>query len=44
MATSPPKKLKIAVLVRNFVITGGAERYTYHISRRLAEQHDVHIF
>ena len=38
------QKLKIAVLVRNYVITGGAERYTYHISRRLAEHHDVHIF
>ncbi|NTV14352.1 MAG: glycosyltransferase family 4 protein [Desulfobulbaceae bacterium] len=38
------KKLKIAVLVRNFVITGGAERYAYQVSRRLAREHEVHIF
>lgn len=38
------KKLKIAVLVRNFVITGGAERYAYQVSRRLAQDHEVHIF
>lgn len=38
------KKLKIAVLVRNFVITGGAERYAYQVSRRLAQEHEVHIF
>lgn len=38
------KKLKIAVLVRNFVITGGAERYAYQVSRRLARDHEVHIF
>lgn len=41
---SPQKKLKIAVLVRNFVITGGAERYAYHVSKRLALEHEVHIF
>jgi len=41
---SVSKKLKIAVLVRNFVTTGGAERYAYHVSRRLARDHDVHIF
>ncbi len=38
------KKLKIAVLVRNFVITGGAERYAYQVCRRLARDHEVHIF
>lgn len=38
------KKLKIGVLVRNFVITGGAERYAYQVSRRLARDHEVHIF
>jgi UDP-glucose:(heptosyl)LPS alpha-1,3-glucosyltransferase len=38
------KKLKIAVLVRNFVITGGAERYAYQVSRRLVRDHEVHIF
>lgn len=40
----PSKKLKIAVLVRNFIITGGAERYAYQVSRRLARDHEVHIF
>jgi len=40
----PRRKLKIAVLVRNFVITGGAERYAYQVSRRLAREHEVHIF
>ncbi|MEN8134419.1 MAG: glycosyltransferase family 4 protein [Thermodesulfobacteriota bacterium] len=38
------KKLKIAVLVRNFVTTGGAERYAFHISKRLTADHEVHIF
>jgi len=41
---TPRKKLKIAVLVRNFVITGGAERYAYQVSRRLAAEHEIHIF
>ncbi len=43
---SPPqrKKLKIAVLVRNFVITGGAERYAFQVSRRLSREHEVHVF
>lgn len=41
---NPIKKLKIAVLVRNFVTTGGAERYAVHVSKRLAAMHDVHIF
>jgi UDP-glucose:(heptosyl)LPS alpha-1,3-glucosyltransferase len=38
------KKLKIAVLVRNFVTTGGAERYACQVSHRLAAEHEVHIF
>jgi len=37
-------RLKIAVLVRRFVTTGGAERYAYEVTRRLALKHDVHIF
>lgn len=41
---NPARKLKIAVLVRNFVTTGGAERYAFHVSRRLAAAHEVHIF
>ncbi len=37
-------RLKIAVLVRRFVTTGGAERYAYEVTRRLALKHDVHVF
>ena len=36
--------LKIAVLIRNFVSTGGAERYAVEVTRRLAAKHDVHVF
>lgn len=42
--TTTPEKLKIAVLVRNFVTTGGAERYAFKVSRKMAIAHDVHIF
>ena len=38
------EKLKIAVLIRNFVSTGGAERYAIEVTRRLAVTHDVHVF
>lgn len=38
------EKLKIAALVRNFVSTGGAERYTIEVTRRLARAHEVHVF
>ena len=38
------QKLKIAVLIRNFVSTGGAERYAIEVTRRLAVTHDVHVF
>jgi UDP-glucose:(heptosyl)LPS alpha-1,3-glucosyltransferase len=41
---NPTKRLKIAVLVRNFVTTGGAERYAFKVSKRLAAKHEVHIF
>lgn len=41
---SPKEKLKIAVLVRNFVSTGGAERYAIEVTRRLAVTHEVHVF
>jgi UDP-glucose:(heptosyl)LPS alpha-1,3-glucosyltransferase len=41
---NPMKRLKIAVLVRNFVTTGGAERYAFKVSKRLAATHEVHIF
>ena len=38
------KKLKIAVLIRRFIETGGAERYAVEVSRRLAQSHEVHVF
>jgi UDP-glucose:(heptosyl)LPS alpha-1,3-glucosyltransferase len=38
------KRLKIAILVRNFVTTGGMERYCVEVARRLALMHDVHVF
>jgi UDP-glucose:(heptosyl)LPS alpha-1,3-glucosyltransferase len=41
---SPQKKLKIAVLIRDFVSTGGAEKYALEVTRRLALDHDVHVF
>jgi UDP-glucose:(heptosyl)LPS alpha-1,3-glucosyltransferase len=36
--------LRIAVLIRRFVSTGGAERYAVEVARRLALQHEVHVF
>jgi UDP-glucose:(heptosyl)LPS alpha-1,3-glucosyltransferase len=41
---SPQKKLKIAVLIRDFISTGGAEKYALEVTRRLALDHDVHVF
>ena len=41
---SSQKKLKIAVLIRDFVSTGGAEKYALEVTRRLAREHDVHAF
>jgi len=38
------KRLKIAVLVRRFISTGGVERYAVEVTRRLARRHDVHVF
>ena len=40
----PYKKLKIAMLVRRFVTTGGMEKYCVEVTRRLARTHDVHVF
>ena len=40
----PQKRLKIAILVRSFVKTGGMERYCVEVTRRLALRHDVHVF
>ncbi|MBI3620919.1 MAG: glycosyltransferase family 4 protein [Nitrospirae bacterium] len=37
--------MKIAMLIKNFVKTGGAERYAVELSTRLARRgHDVHVF
>jgi UDP-glucose:(heptosyl)LPS alpha-1,3-glucosyltransferase len=36
--------LKIAVLIKRFVSTGGAERYAMEVAQRLALQHEVHVF
>ncbi len=35
--------MKIAVLIRRFVTTGGAERYAVEVTRRLAREHEVHV-
>lgn len=37
-------RLKVAVLVKRFVPTGGAERYALEVTRRVALRHDVHVF
>lgn len=42
---SLPKRLKIAVLNRNFDPTGGgAERYSIAMVEQLAARHDIHVF
>ena len=38
------KPLKIAILVRHFVTTGGMERYCVEVTRQLARNHEVHVF
>ena len=39
------KKLKIAVVVKSFVTTGGSEGYAVEITRRLRDRgHDIHLF
>jgi glycosyltransferase involved in cell wall biosynthesis len=38
------KRLKIAVLIKRFIPTGGAERYALEVTRRLAPDHDIHVF
>ena len=40
----PKERLKIAVLIRGFFTTGGAERYAVELTRRLARTHEVHVF
>ena len=43
-AAPPKERLKIAVLIRRFILTGGAERYAVEVTRRLARRHDVSVF
>lgn len=42
---SRQKRLKVAVLVKSFITTGGSERYAVEITRRLRGRgHDIHLF
>ncbi|WP_146216174.1 glycosyltransferase family 4 protein [Nitrospira lenta] len=43
MATLCPR-LKVAVLIKRFLRTGGAEKYAMEVVRRLAVSHEVHVF
>lgn len=43
MVESLPR-LKIAVLIKRFLRTGGAEKYAMEVVRRLALDHEVHVF
>lgn len=36
--------MKVALLIRRFITTGGAERYAVEVTRRLAKLYEVHIF
>ena len=42
--TQNKKRLKLAVIIRDFVKTGGAEKYTVEVTQRLAREHEVHVF
>lgn len=44
MKTAGDSRLRIAVLIRHFVSTGGAEKYCVELTRRLAQRHEVHVF
>ncbi|SPP65620.1 putative Glycosyltransferase [Nitrospira lenta] len=43
LATLCPR-LKVAVLIKRFLRTGGAEKYAMEVVRRLAVSHEVHVF
>lgn len=44
-AAAEPRRLRIAVLNRNFTPTGGgAERYSIALVEKLAQQHEMHVF
>jgi UDP-glucose:(heptosyl)LPS alpha-1,3-glucosyltransferase len=36
--------MRIAVLIRRYIRSGGAERYAVEVARRLAKTHQVHVF
>ncbi len=40
----PLPTLKIAVLIKRFLRTGGAEKYAMEVVRRLARDHEMHVF
>ena len=45
MITTPPRRLRVAVLNRNFMPTGGgAERYSIALVEQLAQRHEIHVF
>lgn len=45
MSTTPPKRLRIAVLNRIFEPTGGgAERYSIALVEQLSSRHEIHVF
>lgn len=45
MSSSCSRRLRIAVLTRNFnSVGGGAERYSMALVKELAARHDVHVF
>lgn len=45
MINSAGKRLKIALVIKNFVLTGGAERYAVEVARRLADRgHSIDIY
>src|SRR6266550_2271345 len=36
--------MKVALLIRRYITTAGAERYAVEVARRLAKVHEVHVF
>ena len=38
------RRLTIAIVIKRFLRTGGAERYALEVVRRLAVDHEVHVF
>jgi len=38
------RRLRVAVLIRRFISTAGAEKYCVEVTRRIAERHEVHVF